>query len=226
MKLLFKFSFLLLSGLILGSCNKEPSIEIPDSVQLVLPLSNQSCEPLNSNNSIYFEWIQSPNADVYQLTVLNLNTNAVETIETSDLNTEISLEKGDYYEWYVEAKNETGTSTDNEKRIFYIEGSPVTNHLPSPAAAVNPANNAEVSLPANNLVAIQWNVIDLDEDPLTYTLYIDTVDGLQEPSENLKDLSTSSVELELVPQTTYYWSIEASDSKSSSRSQVFSFKTL
>ena len=65
---------------------------------------------------------------------------------------------------------------------------------------------------------------DPDEsDTLTYTVYFDDTDGLQEPSSNNTAVSEASLEVTVESGTTYYWRVKSSDGKSSSFTLVYSF---
>ena len=71
---------------------------------------------------------------------------------------------------------------------------------------------------------MSWEGNDPDEsDTLTYTVYFDDTDGLQDPSSNNTGVSETSLEVTVESGTTYYWRVKSSDGKSSSFTLVYSF---
>ena len=71
-----------------------------------------------------------------------------------------------------------------------------------------------------------WDGSDPDSgDTLTYTVYVDKVDGKQTPTSALSNLSSETVDVELEAATTYYWRVKTSDGTNASYSIVYSFKT-
>ena len=71
-----------------------------------------------------------------------------------------------------------------------------------------------------------WDGSDPDSgDTLTYTVYVDTVDGKQTPTSALSNLSSETVDVELEAATTYYWRVKTSDGTNASYSIIYSFKT-
>ena len=71
---------------------------------------------------------------------------------------------------------------------------------------------------------MSWEGNDPDEsDTLTYTVYFDDTDGLQDPISNNTGVSETSLEVTIESGTTYYWRVKSSDGKSSSFTLVYSF---
>ena len=65
-------------------------------------------------------------------------------------------------------------------------------------------------------------VYDQDEgDSLTYTIYFDELDGLQDPIK--EELTETTLEVNVESGTTYYWRVKTSDGQSSSYTLVYSF---
>jgi len=52
------------------------------------------------------------------------------------------------------------------------------------ASIISPASGSTVSASEEGLVTLKWSGEDPDENTLTYTVYIDTVDGLQDANGN------------------------------------------
>ena len=71
-----------------------------------------------------------------------------------------------------------------------------------------------------------WEGTDPDSgDTLSYTVYVDKVDGKQTPTSALTNLSAQTADVELDAATTYYWRVKSSDGTNASYSIVYSFKT-
>jgi hypothetical protein len=100
----------------------------------------------------------------------------------------------------------------------------VTNYAPFPAAAVSPLSGATVT-PTNGKLTLSWETSDVDGGTLTYTLYLDTVDGKQTPLDANKNLTSKSKEVAVTANTIYYWRVLTSDGVNTSTSVVYSFKT-
>ena len=78
----------------------------------------------------------------------------------------------------------------------------------------------------DNKYLIQWEGIDADDDDLTYTLFIDSIDGLQPAIDENKNLTAPNKEVSLVSKTVYYWRVHSEDTfGNNSFSQIFSFRT-
>ena len=106
-----------------------------------------------------------------------------------------------------------------------MAGDGVVNYAPFPAELKTPASGSTISL-TDGKATFSWEGTDPDAtDTLTYTLYVDTVDGKQTPSTSLSNLSDESVDVELDAATTYYWRVKTSDGTNASYSIVYSFKT-
>ena len=73
-------------------------------------------------------------------------------------------------------------------------------------------------------VTLEWEAADPDNDTLTYTLLIDTVDGRQEATEENQNITTNTKEVAVESGTIYYWSVTTSDGSISVTSDVFSFR--
>jgi len=73
-------------------------------------------------------------------------------------------------------------------------------------------------------ITLSWEGNDPDEgDSITYTIYFDEVDGLQDPQTTNTNITETSLEVEVESGTTYYWRVKTSDGKSSSFTLVYTF---
>ena len=128
------------------------------------------------------------------------------------------------YSWKVVSKaNDTSDTTSSDTWQFYLAGDGQENYAPFTATILSPTSGAAVDA-SNGLVTLSWEGNDPDEgDSLTYTIYFDEVDGLQDPQTANTDITETSLEVEVEDGTTYYWRVKTSDGTSSSFTLVYSF---
>jgi hypothetical protein len=101
----------------------------------------------------------------------------------------------------------------------------VVNYAPFPAELKTPASGSTVTL-SDGKATFTWEGTDPDSgDTLSYTVYVDKVDGKQTPTSALSNLSAQTADVELEADTTYYWRVKTSDGTNASYSIVYSFKT-
>ena len=75
------------------------------------------------------------------------------------------------------------------------------------------------------MTTLLWEGIDVDQDDtLSYTVYFDTVDGLQNPLSEQFGIIESTYQVPVQSGTTYYWRIKTSDGISSFYTIVYSFQ--
>ena len=103
---------------------------------------------------------------------------------------------------------------------FQTESLAITNHTPFAPELISPTLGSTI---VDN--SVSWKCEDLDNDPLTYDLYLGTdINNLRLTESNLT--STNYKFKELVANTKYYWKIIAKDNHSNvSIGQVWSFIT-
>ncbi|WP_051907785.1 right-handed parallel beta-helix repeat-containing protein [Flavimarina sp. Hel_I_48] len=230
-----KLFLIFLMGVVTLSCsNNDDDAEgvdaIPDMASLVLPQNNTECEVgdvVANMASVAFEWNEATDAERYDLVITNLASQ--ELTQRPNLTTTsiaVRLERGNPYTWKVISKNAVEDTTASESFRFYVAGEPGANNVPFPATLVSPASGATVS-PVDGKVTLEWEgaLTDTDEDPLTFTLFADTVDGNEEPPQEWKGLTETSIEIEVDPNAIYFWHVETSDGKNTAISNTYSFKT-
>ena len=208
-----------------GEPTPTPIEAVPGKASLVAPANNKTCEQVNSSGEVLFSWQGSSDTDSYDLKIVNLNTNGV-TNRNNLTGTDkgVPLLKGIPYSWQITSKNSGTKITFSDTWKFYLAGDGIANYAPFPATAEAPVPGSTV-VPESGNVVISWSGSDPDDDALTYTLYIDTVDGLQEPAASLTDLSEATAEVAVEPETVYYWRVITSDGVNTSSSLVYSFRT-
>lgn len=229
-----KLLLIFLVGGITLSCSEDDGVvaepEAPGVASLVLPADNTQCEVgevVANMAEVFFEWDEAANAETYDLVITNLETQEVK--QRPNLNTTeimVRLERGNAYSWKVISKNSGEEVAESEANRFYVAGPPGSNNVPFPATLTAPSSGAEVS-PVDGKITLEWEaaLTDTDGDPLTFTLYADTVDGEQEPPEEWKGLTVNSMEIEVEPNSIYYWHVETSDGQNTAISNTYSFRT-
>jgi hypothetical protein len=224
-----------LMGIMIVSCSEDDDAEIisttpPGKSELVLPLHNTECEigeVIANMAEVVFEWNEAIDAERYDLIITNLTTEEITrrpNLTTTSL--VVRLERGYPYSWKVISKNSGEETTTSDSFRFYVAGEAGFNNAPFPATLVSPVSGVTVS-PVDGKVTLEWEAAstDIDGDPVTYTLFADKVDGNQEPSEEWKGLTVSTMDIEVEPNTIYYWHIETSDGKNTAVSNTYSFRT-
>ena len=204
-----------------------PQVPTPGKSSLSAPENNEVCyegeEVDDSNSEVTFSWDASSDTDSYDLLITNQETSQSQT-ESGITSTSkaVTLATDVSYSWKVVSKaNDTSDTTESDTWQFYLAGDGQENYAPFPATILSPTSGA--ALDANNgSITLSWEGNDPDEgDSLTYTIYLDEVDGLQDPIE--EDSSETELEVSVESGTTYYWRVKTSDGKSSSFTLVYSF---
>ena len=204
-----------------------PQVPSPGKSSLSAPENNEVCyegeEVDDSNSEVTFSWDASSDTDSYDLVITNQETSQSQT-ESGITSTSkaVTLATDVSYSWKVVSKaNDTSDTTESDTWQFYLAGDGQENYAPFPATILSPTSGAAVDT-NNGSITLSWEGNDPDEgDSLTYTIYFDEVDGLQDPIE--EDSSETELEVSVESGTTYYWRVKTSDGKSSSFTLVYSF---
>lgn len=230
MKKVLYFSLFVISiGCQKGGSESIP--EKPEAAELSLPANNAICETGTSisptQSEVVFRWLKSSNTANYDLSIRNLTTGTLKSITAiGETTTTVVLEKGHPYSWTVFSKNTTGDSAQSITWNFYLAGAGVSNYVPFPATLVTPVLKAVIDRNSNGSVDFSWVGKDLNtNDKLTYTLFVDNVDGKQSPKSELTGLTTETASVVLEGNTEYFWRVKTSDGTSSSFSPIFTFTT-
>ncbi len=207
-----------------GGTTPTPTAKTPGKAVLTSPENNKTCEEVNTSGQVTFSWNASTDTDAYDLKITNLNTQGVSNQNNLTATSKaVTLSKGIPYSWSITSKNEGTKTTTSDTWQFYLAGDGVVNYAPFPATAVSPSPGASVARTGGK-VAVAWSGSDADDDSLTYTLEMDTIDGIQEVVI-AEDISVSSVEVSVVADTVYYWRVITSDGQNTSTSIVYTFRT-
>ena len=208
---------------------EAPSVPSPGNSSLSSPENNEVCyegvEVDDSNSKVTFSWGTSSDTDSYDLQITNQESNQTQTESGITSNSkEVTLVTDISYSWKIVSKaNDTSETSTSEIWQFYLAGDGQENYAPFPATIVNPSSGASVDA-SDGKIILSWGGNDPDEsDTLTYTIYFDDTDGLQDPSEDNTGVSETSLEVSVESGKTYYWRVKTSDEKSSSFTLVYSF---
>tara|TARA_B110000238_G_scaffold91075_1_gene99791 strand:+ start:5223 stop:5978 length:756 start_codon:yes stop_codon:yes gene_type:complete len=206
-----------------------PQVPTPGKSSLSAPDNNEVCfegEAVDTSNSaVTFKWDASSDTDSYDLQITNQETSVTQTESGITLTSkEVTLATDISYGWKVISKSkDTSETSTSEIWQFYLAGDGQENYAPFPATIVNPSSGASVDA-SDGKIILSWGGNDPDEsDTLTYTIYFDDIDGLQDPSEDNTGISETSLEVSVESGKTYYWRVKTSDEKSSSFTLVYSF---
>ena len=225
---------LLVFGLTMFSCGGgggeseiiEPDVNTAPTVpSQIFPLDNTIC----TDNNVIFEWNSSTDAEgnvlSYRIEISENNSfSPITSSETSFSESKlISLEKGKAYFWRIKAVDSRNAESDFSPVMqFVTEGEGVSNHIPFAPTLVAPVLNSEID--GTNTVLI-WSASDVDGDPLTYDVYLDTNENPTTLiSENQSETSYNATALSV--STKYYFKIVVKDDKGANTiGQVWSFTT-
>lgn len=224
-----RLSIIILSLSILG-CGKDSElikqVLSPGVADLVFPENNSLCTTgisvSDTQSDVIFEWTESENADSYEVTLVNLETNESIVHTTSNTQLTIRLFKSTAYSWHVTSSiDSNGNSSDSEIASFYNSGPGQTSHIPFPAIAVSPINNSQVPMGTSS-VTLQWQSEDLDGDIVDYDIYFDTDNT---PALLVQNSTSNTIEnIDVTPATEYFWRVLTRDAVGNvSYSEIFSF---
>jgi hypothetical protein len=207
-----------------------PTVNPPTAASLSLPEKNKICESgisISTNQAeITFTWAAGTNTESYDLLVTDLNTNVAQTISNiSAASQKVALNKATPYSWKVVSKSSKTTVTaTSDSWNFYLAGASIVNYAPYPAEITAPTVSIYPTI-TNGKVTISWKGSDPESDTLTYTLFVDLVDGKQTPSAQFTNITASSVDVPVTTGKIYYFRVKSSDGKNSSYSVIYQFRT-
>jgi hypothetical protein len=217
-----------LSLILIWSCGSEPIPE-PQATVLIAPADLNECTTAlvlsETERQVKFQWTLALNTDSYELVVVNTLTNARYEKTSSLLTESIVLTSGASYRWYVNSKSLLSSAVGKSSvQQFYLEGSQDESYLPFPAVLLRPENQSIVDLESSGDFLFDWEGYDLDEDIVSYAVYLgkteDNLDLVQE------GLTVSQLSLSLDTGERYFWQIITLDSEgNTSKSEVYSFQT-
>ena len=224
--------FYLLIIILSISCSKDPpEVSDPTSFELISPANNETClegSKINdTQKEIIFRWGGSTNAIGYSLDIVNLTTNVGQTLSSNTTSLAVTLNSAEPYSWKVIASGEEGAkSVSSEQWKFFIAGDEVINYAPFPPELISPRPSATVDVNSLNEIVLNWTCSDVDNDIITYKIYLDTTDGSTLVRTLAYVQNNTELGVDVVKNETYSWKVIAIDSNgNSSSSGVYSFKT-
>ena len=201
----------------------------PETVTLLFPLNNETCEPGelidDSRAIIKLLWEESSNTDYYEVSVIDLSSGESQTISNVLMNEqEVVLIRSRVYEWSVTIVSQrSDTTSKSEVFQFYLEGEQTDNIAPTTPILLTPESGKTID--AGEKLFSWESSSDADGDNLLYTLYLDTIDGKQEPPVEQRAIVANSILRLLEPGLQYYYRVEVSDGQIISSSETRSFRT-
>ena len=214
------------------SCSKDPAeVSNPTSFELIAPANNETClegSIINDNQKeIVFQWGGSTNATSYSLDIINLTTNVGQTLQSNGTSLSVKLTSAEPYSWKVIASGEAGAkSTSSELWKFFLAGDEVVNYAPFPPELISPRPSATIDVNSLNEIVLNWTCSDVDNDIVTYKVYLDTTDGSTLVRELDYVQNNTELGVDVIIDGNYFWKVVAIDSNgNSSSSGVYSFKT-
>lgn len=214
------------------SCSKDPAeVSNPTSFELIAPANNETClegSIINDNQKeIVFQWGGSTNATSYSLDIINLTTNVGQTLQSNGTSLSVKLTSAEPYSWKVIASGEAGAkSASSELWKFFLAGDEVVNYAPFPPELISPRPSATIDVNSLNEIVLNWTCSDVDNDIVTYKVYLDTTDGSTLVRELDYVQNNTELGVDVINDGNYFWKVVAIDSNgNSSSSGVYSFKT-
>jgi hypothetical protein len=211
-----------------GLCATEVCPFCPDAALLSFPENNQACEPgtilSDSLATVTLQWQYAKGADTYQVVITNQASGESQTFSNLSTNEQVvTLERAQAYSWSVTSFNQRANITQtSETYQFYLQGEGIVNYAPFAPTLITPESGKSID---STQVTFSWQTTDLDGDALTYTVYVDTVDGKQTPPAAQQNLTQTSLTLDLESAKVYYYRVEASDGTNTSSSITRAFRT-
>nr|WP_299382605.1 hypothetical protein [Allomuricauda sp.] len=203
--------FLLFVALLFGCGGSDPVNTVPSVPSLTYPTNELLC----IENVLAFRWNPSTDADgdgvSYQIEISSTETFG--DIVHADLLNEtartFTLEKGQTFYWRVRAiDDQQNQSAFSTVWRFYTEGEIQENRLPSIPQLLHPSHESTTD---QTELDLEWEATDPDvDDVLTFDLYFGTDNN---PPLLAEDLSAPIFQVDLSPNTTYYWRVDVKDNQ-------------
>jgi len=206
------------------------TVDPPSVATLTSPANNKVCEEGTSVNdsqsSVNFQWTAGNNTDSYDLRITNLNSNQlINQTNITSTNKVVTLSNGTPYSWKITSKrNGTTVTVESSTWKFYLSSDGISNYPPYPSTLISPSSG-HIFSSSTSSVELSWEGLHPENLTLTYDLYIDTTDGLQDPISSNQNLSAKSKSVQVSSGNSYYWRVKAKDiNNNSSYSTIHSFK--
>ncbi len=227
---MMKRSFLIIVIVVFAACSRDKGPKNPEKAILEYPLQNSECttgiDIDETRSRVEFRWEEASNTEVYQLQVVNLNTNITQTINTAALSSMVTLEKGALYSWSITTKNsEVNQTIVSDTWRFYNAGSQTT-YAPFPAEIIVPSSGSTITKDINNEVFLNWSGADIDDDIVEYKLYFSLINPPETVIATLGE-DTTDMHVSVTANTVYFWRVTTTDEEGNiSDSGVYEFKVF
>lgn len=204
-----------------GGISEAPPVDAPLAAVLSYPINNTICETgvevSEQFSRVNFQWNSSENTDRYDLSIENLENQSTSRFTNIEENAkQVDLIKGKPYAWQVTSRHNASAQTANSQRWqFYLSGEGITNYPPYPANLTRPASGSRFE-ESTTSVELVWEGSDPDGENLVYTLFFDTVNGLQSPTSAHTGLTANRQRVQVNRATTYYWRVKSTDPRGNS----------
>ncbi len=228
MKNTIKYISLSLLLCVVNSCNSDDGgngSTDPTTFDLIFPENNKECtEGTNVSerqSEVKFQWDTSDGASHYELYVLNLEDQTLQTLSASTNEKSVVLDRNIAYSWFVITHYASGGNLQSDTWNFYLAGIPVEFHAPFPANNVSPTIGETVEA-GNSKVMLKWEGSDLDDDIVSYSVEF----GIDKNAlSTIAELELEEFEVEVMSNTAYFWRIVTKDSmNNTSQSMIYEFK--
>lgn len=226
---MMKACWIATSVLCLAACKKdkkeEEPVDPPAAAVLAAPASDEACTNgvvSGIESTITFRWNAAANADSYELTIKDLESNVKQVKTTSQPELAVTLPVNKAYGWQVVSRSsKTTTTAKSEAWRFYAAGAGTASFAPFPATLLSPAFGQRVEAVAGKL-KLDWNGSDADNDIRGYDVYLGTT---ATPGLYKADLTASETDgVEVITGTRYYWKVVTKDARgNTSVSELYEF---
>lgn len=210
-----------------GGTDPQPTPAAPAKAVLVTPTQNELCTQgiviTATQSTVTLKWTAAANAESYQVDLKNLETGALTTQNVTANTLDVQLTRNTPYSWSVTSKStKSSTTAQSDTWRFYNSGPGTTNYAPFPAELVSPAIEGNLTA-TNGKISLTWNGQDVDNDVVTYDVYLGTTTTLALLKAGLTTATLTEVAVN--SNTYYYWKVITKDSKgNTSDSGIYRFK--
>ncbi|MBM1105434.1 hypothetical protein JQC67_04690 [Aurantibacter crassamenti] len=193
---------------------KNPSMA---AAELLFPIDKELCLAgtlLESNKiNIPFSWSAVDGAIDYRVIAKASGSEDEIVLKVTDTKASLDLEAGTMYTWQVFSNNGKEESK-SDTRSFYSQGALVNNYAPFPAIIT-------VTDRGNGNVDIAWQGKDLDDETLTYNVFISNENPPSTYLENTEN--TEVLNFTVTSGMQYYIVVESKDILGNSTASKKSF---
>lgn len=179
------------------------NVDLPTAATLLFPENNTVCNEgitvSDTETDVLFEWEEASNASSYVLQIINLNEGTSRNISSVSTDYTIRILRGTPYSWsvtsFVSGSNDIAKSAIWQ---FYNTGLPGESHPPFPVEVISPQADSSVD---EGSIALQWEASDIDNDIISYSIFLDTINP---PQAEVGNTSNTNLEVAVSSGLVYY----------------------